>query len=105
MNNIAFLMNRKGEWRLSPAYDVTYAWNPFGTWTSRHQMSMNGIRKGIDREDLIALGSLAGLKKRKCNELIDRVVLAFEKWPEIAEKVDVSENRVSEIGERLLLDL
>lgn len=98
-------MNRGGEWRLSPAYDITYAWNPSGSWTNRHQMSINGKREDIDREDLIALGSLAGMKKRKCNDLIDRVISAFGKWPDIAEKVCVSENRISEIGERLLLDL
>lgn len=105
VKNIAYLMNRKGEWRLSPAYDVTYSWNPSGTFTHRHQMSINGKREDIDREDLIALGSLAGLKKRKCNTLIDWVVTAFEKWPEIAEKVGVPEKRISEIGKRLLLDL
>jgi hypothetical protein len=68
-------------------------------------MSINGKREDIDREDLIALGSLAGLKKRKCKTLIDRVVIAFGKWPDIAGNVGVSENRISEIGKRLLLDL
>ncbi len=32
-------MNRKGEWRLSPAFDVSYAYNPDGSWTQQHQMS------------------------------------------------------------------
>jgi len=33
VKNIAFLMNRRGEWRLSPAFDISYAWNPSGQWT------------------------------------------------------------------------
>jgi serine/threonine-protein kinase HipA len=44
VKNIAFLMNRKGEWRLSPAFDVNYAYNPAGPWTGQHQMSLNGKR-------------------------------------------------------------
>jgi serine/threonine-protein kinase HipA len=51
VKNIAFLMNRRGEWSLSPAFDVTYAWNPAGEWTSRHQMSINGKREAFERED------------------------------------------------------
>ena len=42
VKNIAFLMDRRGEWSLSPAFDVSYALNPAGEWTSRHQMSING---------------------------------------------------------------
>lgn len=40
--NISFLMDRDGKWRLSPAYDMGYAYNPDGQWTSAHQMSING---------------------------------------------------------------
>ncbi|MBO8479074.1 MAG: HipA domain-containing protein, partial [Bacteroidetes bacterium] len=37
--NISFLMDRGGKWHLSPAYDMGYAYNPDGQWTSTHQMS------------------------------------------------------------------
>ena len=40
--NIAFLMDKQGRWSLSPAYDLTYSYNPSGEWTARHQMSVNG---------------------------------------------------------------
>ncbi|MEL7658539.1 MAG: type II toxin-antitoxin system HipA family toxin [Bacillota bacterium] len=42
VKNIAFLMNRRGDWKLSPAFDVSYAYDPKGYWTSQHQMSING---------------------------------------------------------------
>lgn len=32
VKNIAFLMNPAGQWRLSPAFDVVYAFNPSGLW-------------------------------------------------------------------------
>lgn len=52
VKNIAFVMNKRGQWRLSPAFDVTYSYNPDGDWTASHQMSLNGKRNGFDLEDL-----------------------------------------------------
>ena len=49
-------MNRKGEWELSPAYDLTFAYNPDNRWISKHQMSINGKTSGITANDLIASG-------------------------------------------------
>jgi hypothetical protein len=37
------------EWRLSPAYDITYAYNPQGEFTNSHQMSIN--RRRVDTHD------------------------------------------------------
>jgi len=38
------LMNKAGEWSLAPALDLTYSYNPSGTWTAHHQMTLNGKR-------------------------------------------------------------
>ena len=54
VKNVAFLMDRAGAWSLAPAFDVTYAYNPEGAWTGAHQMSVNGKRRGIADEDLLA---------------------------------------------------
>ena len=48
--NIAFLMKKSGEWLLAPAFDVIYAYNPSGEWTSRHQMSVNGKRTDFTKD-------------------------------------------------------
>ncbi|HHG85683.1 MAG TPA: type II toxin-antitoxin system HipA family toxin, partial [Bacteroidetes bacterium] len=53
--NISFLMDPKGKWTLSPAYDVTYAFDPNNKWLRRHQLSVNGKREGIILEDLLAV--------------------------------------------------
>jgi len=97
VKNIAFLMNRRGEWSLSPAFDVTYAWNPTGEWTSRHQMSINGKREGFEREDLLALASTAGIKKARASQMLDRVIEAVRRWPDFAGKAEVPDRRVNEI--------
>lgn len=65
VKNIAFLMDRSGAWRLSPAFDVAYAWNPSGDWTNAHQMSLNGKRDDFALEDLVDFGAHCGFKRRK----------------------------------------
>lgn len=97
VKNIAFLMNRRGNWRLSPAFDLSYAWDPGGDWTNQHQMSVNNKRQGFEREDLIAFTSTAGIKKVRANEMIDRVIENVRRWPEFAEIAGVAEERMKKI--------
>ena len=80
--NISFLMNRKGEWRLSPAYDMSWAYNPNGGWTSTHQMSINNKWDNITREDLLTVASEMNIKRAK--QIIDQVVEAVSQWPRLA---------------------
>lgn len=95
--NIAYLMDRDGRWRLSPAFDVAYAYNPSGEWTDRHQMSLNGKRDDFDRSDLIAFGRTAGLKAARVEGLLDAVVDAVERWPDFAEQAGVSGEHVADV--------
>jgi serine/threonine-protein kinase HipA len=97
VKNIAFLMNRRGKWRLSPAFDISYAWDPRGKWTNRHQMSINGKRDKFRREDLIALANIAGIKKARANEMVDHTVETLHHWPEFAQEADVAGARAAEI--------
>lgn len=97
VKNIAFLMNRQGEWRLSPAFDISYAWNPSSEWVNGHQMSVNGKRDGNDRSDLLALAAIADIKKTNANEMIDRVIAAVRRWPVFANEAKVSEEQVLQI--------
>jgi serine/threonine-protein kinase HipA len=97
VKNIAFLMNRRGEWSLSPVFDVSYALNPTGEWTSRHQMSINGKRDGFDRADLLALAATAGIKSTRASEMLDRVVSAVRRWPDFSAEAGVPDQRASEI--------
>ena len=105
VKNIAFLMNPAGEWRLSPGFDIAYAWNPNGTHTGRHQMSVNGKRDNFELDDLIEFGQMAGIKPRKAKGLIGRVIDSVRGWPELALEVGVSGDRVSKISKSHRLQL
>jgi serine/threonine-protein kinase HipA len=97
VKNIAFLMNRNGEWRLSPAFDVSYAWNPTGEWTVRHQMSINGKRDDFKREDLIVLAESANIKKSQAEQMIQHIIEVIEHWPYFAREVGVDEEQIRKI--------
>ncbi len=91
VKNIAFLMDRRGRWSLSPAFDITYAYNPVGAWTAAHQMSVNGKRRGFSQQDLLACADSAAISKARARHIIDEVQAAMEKWPTHAETAGLSE--------------
>ncbi|MCZ6594512.1 MAG: HipA domain-containing protein, partial [Bacteroidetes bacterium] len=93
--NISFLMNKSGEWRLSPAYDVIYSYNPSGRWTSMHQMSINGKRDDFTRDDLNAVGREMNIKSS--NRIIDEVIEAVSIWPGFAKNAGVQNSQVEAI--------
>ncbi len=91
VKNIAFVMNRKGVWRLSPAFDVAYSFNPSGDWTSQHQMSLNGKHDRFDVEDLITFASVGGIKKTKAKTILEEVSTAVADWRSHADKTGMPE--------------
>ncbi|MSU36919.1 MAG: type II toxin-antitoxin system HipA family toxin [Pedosphaera sp.] len=84
VKNIAFLMNKQGEWSLTPAFDVTYSYNPSGSWTARHQMTLNGKRDGFTMKDFEACAKAAVMKRGRAATIIEEVQTAVKCWPEFA---------------------
>ena len=81
--NISFLMDQEGKWRLSPAYDITYAHNPKGHWTNKHQMTINGKRENINKNDFYKIAKFINLSKP--DDIINEVVKAIDKWKNYAD--------------------
>ena len=98
VKNIAFLMDRYGQWSLSPAYDVTYSYNASGDWTSRHQMSVNGKRDNFELDDLIAFGSTAGLKRVRAKKIIESISSVVTQWSEFASQCGVDGKMAKQIA-------
>jgi serine/threonine-protein kinase HipA len=89
VKNIAFLMNRQGIWSLSPAFDITWSYNPNGQWTAQHQMAMNGKRDGFARADFDICAKSAGLKPAKATLILDEVKAAVSQWHHFADEADI----------------
>lgn len=98
VKNFSFLMNKKGEWHISPAYDITFAYHPDNKWISRHQMTINGKAGEITDEDMIACGIKMGLTISFCKEAIKTAREVVSNWMRYAEKASISESRAVDIA-------
>jgi len=105
VKNVAFLMDKQGGWQLAPAFDVTYAYNPNGVWTARHQMSINGKRDDFTRADFSACARTAGLKRGRAETMLEEVVAAVKKWPVYADEARVSAKNRDAIARTLRLKI
>ena len=84
--NFSFLMDRKGAWSLSPAYDLTFPFDPYQSFIIPHKISINHKTKDINRKDIEALANKAGIMNY--NQIIDNVI----------EQVSTFENRIKQYG-------
>jgi serine/threonine-protein kinase HipA len=87
--NIAFLMDKRGRWSLSPAFDVTYSYNPAGAWTSSHQMTVNGKRNDFILDDFHACAGSASMKRGRAETIIGQVRQAVSRWRNHADEAGV----------------
>jgi serine/threonine-protein kinase HipA len=72
-----------------------WAYNASGPWTNKHQMSVGGKRDNFDRADLIKTANDFGI--RRPADIIDAVIDAVRKWPELAAALRIPEARIAEV--------
>ena len=101
--NISFLMDRQGKWTLSPAYDMGFAYNPKGGWTTQHQMSINGKFDDITRQDLLEFARRNNIKE--ATEIIDRIAEVSSRWPLLARECEVPQPMIEAIMPNLKLSI
>jgi len=94
--NIAFIMDKRGQWGLAPAFDVIYAYNPDGPWTYQHQMSIHGKRDGFTIADLLAVGKEMNIKSGL--QIIKAVIESVSQWPRFASEAGVENRQIEAIG-------
>jgi len=97
VKNIAFLMNKSGEWSLSPAFDMTYSFNPSGAWTASHQMTMNGKRDHFTLEDFNACAKTASMKRGRAAKILAEVQAAVSQWKSFAKQAGVPDGMRAKI--------
>ena len=103
VKNIAFLMDKAGNWSLAPAFDMTYSYQPTGIWTSRHQMSMNGKRDEFNLEDFRACARSASMKRGRAETIIAEVHQVVAHWRDFADDVGVKPEQRDRIQTALRL--
>ena len=98
--NFAFLLDTDNEWRLSPAYDMTYAKG--SGYTRQHQMSVNNKRIDISRQDILRVANSIGVNQAKANEIMDKTCDVFSRFTSFIE-TDIPEKMIKEITNNIML--
>ncbi len=95
--NFSFLMDQRGNWTVSPAYDLTFSSGPAG----EHSTMIMGEGKNPTKNHLLKLACTVGIKQDKALEIIDQVLAATQTWDTFATEVGVSKLQTKNIGEAL----
>jgi serine/threonine-protein kinase HipA len=98
VKNISYIMDRSGKWRLAPAYDITFSYNPTNKWLRAHQMTINGKVTEIRLTDLIESGIKMGLKEKRCKDIISEVQTSVNNFTVFAEQVGIKEKTADYIN-------
>ena len=93
--NISFLLRQGGGWELAPAYDVTFAHNPKGEWTSQHLMSLNEKYKDFTLDDLLSAADRFGIGE--ASSIIEALRKVIKHWASFAKKAEVNQKQVEHI--------
>ncbi len=94
--NHAFLMDKAGNWRSSPAYDLTYSIGP-----GEHSLSIAGYGRDITDEHMLAIAKGASISFARAADDIDHVRSVINDWPLYAEHAGLSQKRTQEIDRQL----
>ncbi len=105
VKNIAFLMDKSGNWKLSPAFDLSFSYNPYGAWTSVHQMTINGKRDNFTLDDLKSCEKTASLKRNTAKRLLTKVTEVVSNWKEYANTAGVNKALADQILQYLRLTI
>lgn len=103
VKNISFLMDRHGNWSLSPAYDITYACDSTNRWLSAHQMSIHGKTTDFIMDDMLQCGRTMDISVPRMKRILEDVQKAVQDWSAIAESVGIREQTTQAIAHQLHL--
>ena len=68
--NFTYLYDESADsWRLSPAYDLTYS----NTYYGEHTTTVDGNGRNPGKKELLAVGTMAGIKKELCMDIITEI--------------------------------
>ena len=101
--NISFLMDKNGVWRLSPAYDISWSYNPEGLWTSQHQMSINNKWTDITLGDLLTVASAMNIKRPR--EIIEKIIDVVAHWSDYATPLGIPQETIGAIKSTIITRL
>ena len=98
--NFAFLMDEEGQWKLAPAYDVTFAYNSQNVWLKEHLMGISGRFSDITAKEMALFAENQEIPHAR--KTLKEVRYAIDNWYDFAEQAGVSSAAATEIKDRLI---
>ena len=98
--NFAFILKQNQAWELAPAYDICHAYRPGSSWVSQHNLSVNGKRNNITKDDLLVLGKAMNIKK--ADSIISHINQTVGQWNVFADEVAVDKKLREAINQTLI---
>lgn len=98
--NFSFCMDKTGQWKLAPAFDVCHSYRPGSTWVSQHSLSINGKRQNITRDDLLEVAKNMNIKK--ADTIINQIGAVVSRWNDFADQTNVKTDLRDAVGKTLL---
>lgn len=105
VKNTAFLMDQAGHWTLSPAFDLSYSYNPTGHWTSQHQMTLNGKRDDFTLADFRACANAISMQRGRGDAILNEVRDTVSDWRRFASQAGVEARWRKDIQRQLRLTI
>ncbi len=97
VKNFSFNMYKDGIWRLAPAYDLTFSYDPEGLLESMHKITVDGKQEGISRQNLLNVGKRAEIKKPEL--IIDEVIDVVKDWSNYAKQAGLDKQLIDYLGQ------
>ena len=97
--NFSFILKKDEQWRLAPAYDLCFSFDPDNHWVNKQTLSVNGKRLHITKEDLMTIAKNNNIKKGE--KIINDINSIVKSWYQYAEQAQVRSDLKKRIGNYL----
>jgi len=91
--NFEFMMDRDGEWSLTPAFDITYSKG----LVSSHLTTLGGKSDGFKMDDILILAKNNLLKKTTAIDIVEKTYATLQKFSNMAKELDIDEDTISSV--------
>jgi serine/threonine-protein kinase HipA len=95
--NFSFLMDKSGEWKLSPPYDLTFSSGPRGEQSTM----VMGEGKNPGSDVLVKLGREAKISQSTIKAIMEQTKNALSNWPKHAATYGVSRSNIALIKSKI----
>ena len=92
-------MDERGQWVLSPAYDLTFSSGPHGEQSTM----VMGEGRAPTVEHLVKLGEEADISPERIHDIMSATQASLATWPELARQYGVSATNIKLIEKKQLV--